>query len=437
MGLSVLRLRELSLTSTTPSLLEKRFTAFARTDYCADLNDSRRQYVRRFALSQGFDPSTLADEHLAAFFRMLARVDEYETLQKCNSRDGEGRFLSLSRQVESPVPFIDLKFRELQLEGKLRRLGNAPQVWPGGKPFALVLTHDVDSVPGVRLIPRLRALRAIPHAPIKQKLLLFLSAAKGVAQRLFPLWQSPEGSFESWLEEEARHDFRSSFFFFAGDPPVRNWRDAFYRGYDQLDFEGHKHPVSSVMKIIADRGWDVGLHGSSLSWRDAELLGKERATVEAATGRAVRTIRQHHLLFDIRYTPVSQREAGFEADSTLGSNATVGFRCGTCYPFRTYDLRLERELDILEVPLIVQETALFNQERYDESRAYGRCRSLMELIASINGALTLLWHNNVARSSPQFRVYSALLADAERLGAWGCSLSELNDWWKRRIAALS
>jgi peptidoglycan/xylan/chitin deacetylase (PgdA/CDA1 family) len=414
----------------------KGLPPIAHADYCADLNESRRQYVHRFSALQGFDSSALSDDHLAAFFNTLARVDEYEILRECNSHDREQRFLSLPRRVESSVPFIDLKLRQLELEGKLRRVENALPLWPDGKRFALILTHDVDSVPGVRLMPRLRAMRAIRRAPLKRKLLLTLSAGKGLAQSLVPLRHKLEPCFECWLEEEAQYGYRSSFFFFAGHPPVRNWRDAFYRQHDQLAFEGHKRPVSSVMKMMADRGWDIGLHGSSLSWRDPELLRKERAAVEAAIGRSVRTIRQHHLLFDIRYTPVFQYEAGFEADSTLGSNATVGFRCGTCYPFRIYDLWADREIDLLELPLIVQEAALFGEETYDESRAYERCRELMERIASINGSLTLLWHNHWARTSPQFRVYSALLAAAQKLGAWGCSLVQLNDWWRRRSAAL-
>jgi peptidoglycan/xylan/chitin deacetylase (PgdA/CDA1 family) len=433
-----------------PALPYKGLPATMRTEHCAELNDSRRRYVQRFVASQGFDSSTLNDDLLAAFFRMLARVDEYEVLQKCESDYRERRFLSLSRhgeipvrfvdslsrRTESPVPFIDLKLRELEAEGKLRRLENVIPLWPDGRRFALVLTHDVDSVPGVYTMPRLRALRAIPRAPLKRKMLLLLSAAKGLSRSVLPIGHNAEGSFESWLDEEARYGFRSSFFFFAGDPPARNWRDAFYRQYDQVAFEGYKRPISSVMKVMADRGWDVGLHGSSLSWSDPELLRKERAGVETAIGRTVRTIRQHHLLFDIRYTPAFHRQAGFEADSTLGSNASVGFRCGTCYPFKIYDLWADCELDLLEAPLIVQEAALLKQESYDESRAYERCRELMERIASINGVLTLLWHNNVARSSPEFRVYSALLAHAERLGAWGCSLVQLNDWWRRRTAEL-
>jgi hypothetical protein len=428
-------------------LLYRELPVTRRPHYCGDLNDSRRRYVQRFVVSQGFDSSTLSDDHLAAFFRMLARVKEYEILQKGDSdsreqpfpaasRYSENLIDSLSRRTETAVPLIDLRLQRLETEGKLRRLEKTTPLWPDGKRFALVLTHDVDRVPGVRLMSRLRAIRAIPGAPIKQRVLISLSAAKGLTQKLLPFWRNAEGSFESWLDEEARYGFQSSFFFFAGHPPVRRWRDAFYRQHDEVIFEGRKYSVSNVMKMMADRGWDVGLHGSSLSWRDAELLRKERASVEAAIGRTVRTIRQHHLLFDIRCTPAFQREAGFEADSTLGSNATVGFRCGTCYPFRAYDLSADCELDLLEVPLIAQEAALFRQQGYDESRAYERCRELMQLVASLNGALTLLWHNYWARTSKEFRVYSALLAEARRLGAWGCSLVQLNDWWRRRIAAM-
>src|SRR5437868_3322358 len=115
------------------------------------------------------------------------------------------------------------------------------------------------------------------------------------------------------------------------------------------------------MRQIADRGWDVGLHGASASSLDAGRLYAERQSIEKASGRAATTIRQHNLIFDVRYTPRNQAQAGFRADSTMGSNRGIGFRCGTAFPFPIYDLAADAPLDLLEVPMMIQDCVVFRR----------------------------------------------------------------------------
>jgi hypothetical protein len=64
--------------------------------------------------------------------------------------------------------------------------------------------------------------------------------------------------------------------------------------------------------------------------------------------------------YDIRVTPAAHAAAGFKYDSTLGFNDNVGFRFGTCYPWRLYDLKREEDLPVIEIPLIVQDGAMLN-----------------------------------------------------------------------------
>jgi hypothetical protein len=236
-----------------------------------------------------------------------------------------------------------------------------------------------------------------------------------------------------WLAEEDRYGFRSSLFFLASPLPRPHWQDSFYSYDDRVAFEGHTIALREVMSAVASRGWDVGLHGASRSSADPDLLSTEKLLVERASGHPVLTTRQHHLYFDARYTPYYQELAGLKADSTLGSNISSGFRCGTCFPFFLYDLYTERQLDVLEAPLIVQDVALFNQLGMNEDLALSHCLDLMQTVASVNGVLTILWHNDLHKSNPRFSTYSRLLRAASELGAWGCSLRGLNDWWRDRL----
>ena len=79
---------------------------------------------------------------------------------------------------------------------------------------------------------------------------------------------------------------------------------------------------------------------------------------ESATGITPTTTRQHFLHWDIARTPQLQNAAGFTADATLGFNRTVGFRASTALPFRQFDVTADEALPLLEVPLVVEDSAL-------------------------------------------------------------------------------
>ena len=137
------------------------------------------------------------------------------------------------------------------------------------------------------------------------------------------------------------------------------------------------------MNEVAQAGFDVGLHGSSASATDARLLSAQRAVLEDAIGGEVQTIRQHWLHWDVRATPAAQAAAGFSADSTLGFNRNVGFRAGTSFPFFLSTPDPFDAVDVLEVPLIAQEAALFGAHALglDESSAREAVQTLVDRVA--------------------------------------------------------
>jgi hypothetical protein len=57
----------------------------------------------------------------------------------------------------------------------------------------------------------------------------------------------------------------------------------------------------------------------------------------------------------------------------------------------------------------------------------------MDRVAEVGGVLTLLWHNEKRPDSPAFGCYRAILKEAAARGAWGCSMRELDNWWRGRM----
>jgi len=307
---------------------------------------------------------------------------------------------------------LGLLYRPVADEAYLENGGEKPR-WPDGKAFAVCLTHDVDLV-SCNSFPqatRLRVQKILdgPSPVIKAR--NFIALGLDIARSLKGAnARDPLHCYERWLEVEAAHGARSTFFFWPGWGNIRrrHHSDCSYELTDRVVFDGQACTVAEMIREIDRRGWEIGLHPSWYSFDDADEMKRQKAALEAALGKDVVSVRQHFLHYDIRVTPRVQAEAGLIYDATLGFNDNVGFRFGTCYPWRLYDLQAEEDLPIVEVPLIVQDGAMLNPAkgmRLDEDTAFEYVVQIAEAVAEVGGVLTLLWHPNGIINPPWWNLY--------------------------------
>lgn len=304
--------------------------------------------------------------------------------------------------------------------------GGAKPVWPEGKPFAVCLTHDADLVTlySQRQVFRagVQVLRQVKNWKQAIKTVLAFGrdcAATGLRKSA----TDPLHCYERWLEAEAAVGARSTFFFWPGWSSVGKHHpsDCTYELTDRVAFDGQKCTVAEMIQEIDRRGWEIGLHPSWYSFDDAEEMKCQKAALETALGHDVVSARQHFLHYDIRVTPRVQAEAGLRYDSTLGFNDNVGFRFGTCYPWRLYDLQAEEELPIVEAPLIIQDGAMFNPAkgmRLDEDMAFQYVIQITEAVERVGGVLTLLWHPNAVINPSLWNIYLRSLEYLKEKNAW-------------------
>src|ERR1051325_9075833 len=97
----------------------------------------------------------------------------------------------------------------------------------------------------------------------------------------------------------------------------------------------------------------------------------------------------HWLYFDAQ-TPVALEKAGFDYDSTVGYNETIGYRAGTTQVFKP--LNANR---LLELPLHIMDTALFysGYMNLSDDQANAAMRPLIENANRFGGVLTTNWHD--------------------------------------------
>jgi hypothetical protein len=243
---------------------------------------------------------------------------------------------------------------------------------PPGHEFALLLTHDVDRP--------YKTYQSIYYAVTERDPSHLASLLPGVD----PYWQ-----FENITALEEDLGVRSAFYFLDEQRLLRDrplcdllsptaWR--LYAGrYDPA-----APPFPELIRRLDAGGWEVGLHGSYESYRDATRLRREKDGLEATLGHELTGGRQHYLNLERPATWRRQADVGLRYDASLGSSSTVGFQHGTGV-LRPFDD------EFVVFPLTVMENALPDPGDRPEE-AWAVCRDLLDEAAATGAVMTVLWH---------------------------------------------
>lgn len=308
--------------------------------------------------------------------------------------------------------------------------------WPNGARFAVALTHDVDDLRLYSMRETWRLLRQARHPSS-------YAFRGGLSLALRTLWNTgrmpdPYWSFDRWVALEESYGTRSSFYFVPPAPARRHEYDPTYGLDDPLVFEGRALKLRDLLRLLAERGFDVGMHGAYHSYRDAAELAREKAQLETATGRPLLGGRQHYLRFDVSATWAAQEQAGFVYDSTLGYNEAIGFRAGIAAPVFPWNAERRAAHKLLELPLTVMDGALFRSLRLSPEQAAERVRAHLDEVEKVGGLGVLLWHPNGADRQHfpgWWATYEKALAYLATRPVWMTHAAEIASWWKQREAA--
>jgi peptidoglycan/xylan/chitin deacetylase (PgdA/CDA1 family) len=283
------------------------------------------------------------------------------------------------------------------------------QLWPtlARRPstFRLQLTHDVDYILASR---RRRAVLGD----------LIVRHDSGLALRrlraVYDGWggrfdRDPYDTFGLLMDISERHGLRSVFYFMAGNKI----------GDVDFRYESSDRAVAGVLGRIHERGHEIGLHASYLSFRSTARIRSEFDALKDAC-RAVGFdqptwgIRQHYLRFENPVTWRSQDEAGLDHDSTIGWADQIGFRAGTCREYPVFDLPQRQQLRLRERPLIIMDGALLAYVARDLEDAASRSRAVVDHCRRHGGDAVLLFHNHTVALMRNHRFYGDLVDELIR-----------------------
>jgi len=337
------------------------------------------------------------------------------------------------------IPALDIHImmlREWILETGLS-LVEIPPV-PSGHSFSVCLTHDIDFV-GIRGHKfdhtmwgfLYRATIGSVHKYLKERISLtkLLKNWQAVASLPFVYlgWSKDFWDpFEWYLQAEK--NLPATYFFIpfkgrAGEKLAGRNASRRAAAYDIGDIPGWT-------ETLLREGYELGVHGLD-SWHSTDKGRDELARIAAVTrGRNI-GIRMHWLIRQENTARILE-DAGYSYDSSAGYNETIGYQNGTSQAFRPCGVQR-----LLELPLLIQDGALFYPKRLDlsESEAEEQCETLIENASKFGGVLTLLWHDR-SHGPERFwgDFYIRLIQKLRSLGAWFDTAGDVVDWFRKRRA---
>ena len=359
--------------------------------------------------------------------KVLSLVNEIEAAK---SIDLEQRALDIEDLAPASRNFIRQPYLD---EAGLTR--KQPPVWPEDAEFAVCLSHDLDLVARYHPAQAMRKSGLAFHSFFRHRQKKFLGQTlDGLREFLVTGWKKdPVQKLERWAELEARHNVRSTFFIPPERSERRHWTDCLYHYDDRVLYKGRPSSVRAILRDLAKGEWEIGLHPSWWSFRDAALMTHQRDQVADAVGAEIESVRQHFLHFDPARTPAVHAAAGLRYDSTLGFNNEIGFRQGTSYPWRL-------PAGVLEIPLHVQDVAMFNPKkglRLDVDTAIEETLAIARRVQAVRGVLTLSWHPDMVANPVVFSMYGTILEELRRWPAWFGTMREIGHYWESKVEPMS
>ena len=286
--------------------------------------------------------------------------------------DKHGRFTA-SMSVASRDRFLERPIVDeygLALEQALKYL--LPAWHPVKRKLRAKVSHDIDVI-GIPFSAR----STIGHTLRRHKPLATARDLLG--------WSGLNPTFLETVRQVVQpcleRDLDSAVYWKASPPGPKD------SGYDP------RHPkVRRIISWLGAHGAENGVHPGYRTFLEPERLRQEVQTLQEVLGDQPMGGRQHYL----RWRPDTWfhwEACGLAYDSSVGYHDRVGFRAGTCFPYRPWLLALNRQANLIEIPLVAMEQALWRHMRLTPEQGFEALSDCVTRCRLVGGVFTFLWHN--------------------------------------------
>lgn len=317
---------------------------------------------------------------ISDIFFMVTRYEEVILEDK----DNHERFL-LEKSLAYKYNFLNRPIVNEQIEfifdiiksldGNIKRKNRL-----NDKEFIFFLSHDIDSIFKYNdKFIRSLAIKLIKEKSLKNTLNYLSKATKVFINKdKDPFW-----SFKYLLELENKYNINASYYFMSGGTSNKD-------NYYNIDNKN----LRSVFEEIKNNNSEIGIHGSYNSYNDYNLINSEINKLKKYY--SIVGIRQHYLRFSAPETWGIHEKTGLTYDTSLGFAKLAGFRGGICTPYKPFNIKEKKVINIYEIPLVVMDGTICDKEymNLNKEQALEYVKDLIQRIKNVNGIFSFLWHNS-------------------------------------------
>jgi hypothetical protein len=181
-------------------------------------------------------------------------------------------------------------------------------------------------------------------------------------------------------------------------------------------YDPRHRKIRDTIFWLTENQVESGVHPGYDTFRAPEKLRREIQILREAVGDGPLGGRQHYL----RWCPetwIHWETCGLAYDSSVCFAENIGFRAGTCVPYRPWLFTLNRAAELLEIPLLVMDRTLVNYMKLTHEQSVETVRDCVARCRAVGGVFTLVWHNNHLLHRELKELYLkilSLLVDGER-----------------------
>jgi len=293
--------------------------------------------------------------------------------------------------------------------------------YPDEKRFAVVLTHDVDDI----YVKNRHVFLSLLNFPKNRDPSNIIDLIKGKIDRS----KTPYINFRKIIEIEKKYNTKSSFYFLA------TTQDIFGEKY-------YLEEIKEEIDYIINENCEIGLHTGYYSFDKLDEVRKEKKKIESIIGTKLAGVRNHVLRFKTPDSWELLAKAGFKYDTSFGYHDIVGFRNGMCHPFQPFNLNSGKKIDIMEIPLNIQDMTFLMHMKTNIKDCWKYIKDLIDTTERFNGVLTILWHNWTYSLPASYggiftkewtKLYEKILDYSSKKNAWLTTAKEICNHYNKTV----
>lgn len=254
------------------------------------------------------------------------------------------------------------------------------------KNFECVPSFDIDVAWAYKNRPFLRTLgSAVKHGKLGERLKVMTGKK-----------QDPYDTY-SYIAELAARVNRIICFAPVGD----------YAKYDKNIHWKNPHYQSLIRGLNASGG--MGLHPSYDAFENKNKLDEELDRLQQIVGHEIVKVRMHFLRLRIPDTYEMMIDMGIQRDFTMGYADNTGFRAGTSFPFYFFNLRTNKQYNLLLFPFAYMDGVLKDRLKLNVQQAINQVKELMDSVKNCGGVFMCIWHNSTIHNQDEWKDWREVL----------------------------